>query len=65
MIHNKQQLTTFIALALAQNTTIIKALEQNNNQLINIKYLSSLIDQKSTYKNLWYQVIDKNGNSFF
>lgn len=65
MIKNKQQLTSFIALALAQNRTIIKALKEKNNNLIDIKYLSSLIDKKSSYKNLWYQVIDKEGNSFF
>ena len=65
MINNKKQLTTFIALALAQNRTIINALKENDKTLIDIQYLSNLITKKSAYKNLWYQVLDKKGNSFY
>jgi len=65
MINDKKQLTTFIALALAQNTTIIKALNQNNKKLIDIEYLTKIINQKSSYKKLWYQILDKKGNSFY
>ena len=65
MISNKKELTTFIALALAQNHTIIDALEQNNKTLIDTKSLSKIINNKRSYKKLWYQIIDRKGNSFY
>jgi len=65
LIENKKQLNTFIALALAQNSTIIKALEQNNKELIDMEYLSNIINKQSSYTTVWYQILDKNGNSFY
>ncbi len=65
MIENKKKSTLFIALALAQSQTIIKALEKKDKNIINIEYLTKIIDEKSSYKNLWYQVIDTEGKSFY
>lgn len=65
MIENKQKSTTFIALSLAQNKTIIEALQTKDNSSIDISYLSQIINEKSSYKNLWYQIIDLEGKSFY
>jgi len=65
LIENKKQLNTFIALALAQNSTIIKALEQNNKELIDMEYLSNIINKQSSYTTVWYQILDKQRNSFY
>ena len=64
-IQAKQKLTTFIALALAQNSTLREALLNNDKNLIDIKNLSQVIQEHSQYNNLWYQVLDNKGNSFF
>jgi len=50
---------------LAQNSTIIKALKENNKKLIDIEYLSNIIHKKSSYNKICYQVLDKKGNSFY
>lgn len=65
MIDNKKKLTIFIALALAQNRTIIKSLQNNDSSIIDLNYISKEINNNSKYKNLWYQILDTNGNSFY
>jgi sensor histidine kinase regulating citrate/malate metabolism len=64
-IDDKKQLSTFIALTLTQNSTIIKALKNNNKNLIDIEYLTNIINKQSSYNTVWYQILDKEGNSFY
>lgn len=65
LIEKKKDSMSPLALALAQNTYVKKALLHNNPHLLKLDKLSSLLKNKTRFKNVWFQVIDKEGNSFY
>ncbi len=62
-IQKKKENNLFIALTLSQNPDIKKALTQNNPNLINLKKISKEIRNKTQFKNVWFQLITKDGIS--
>ena len=65
IIQNKKEVTSFIAISLSNDSNLIKALTENNNDLIELKRFSSKLKNLTEFKNVWFQIIDKDGNSFY
>lgn len=65
LIQSKKESTLSLALALSDNYTIVKALKQKDKNLIDLKRFSKLLSDMTRYKNVWFQVIDNKGNSFY
>ncbi len=65
LVAHKQGRTAAITYILSQDTKIIEALVTNDNSLINYTDTIKGIEQYDNYKNLWIQIIDKNGKSFY
>lgn len=63
LIDNKKNATLTLAIAISQFEIIQKALEQNDYSHINLNTFSSQLAQNSDYKNIWVQVINKEGIS--
>lgn len=64
-VSKKQGRTAAITYLLSQDDSVIEALLKNNNQLIDYKKIIQGIESFSDYKNLWIQIIDKEGYSFY
>lgn len=64
-ILNKQESTYSIALAFSKSYSVIKALEDNNPSLLKLKEFSKSLSQTTRIKNAWFQVITKEGISFY
>jgi len=65
LIEKKNESMIPVGLALAQSSQIKDALIQNNPELLKLEEFSSLMRINSRYKNVWFQVIDREGNSFY
>jgi PAS domain S-box-containing protein len=65
LVSQKQGKTSAITYILSQDTTIIKALLEDDNSLIDYTNTIAGIEKYDKYKNLWIQVTDKNGKSFY
>lgn len=63
LIDNKKNATLTLAIAISQFEIIQNALEQNDYSHINLDTFSSQLTQNSDYKNIWIQVINKEGIS--
>lgn len=50
---------------LSQDTKLINALVKKDNALLNYTKIIDEIEQYDEYKNLWIQIVDKNGYSFY
>jgi len=50
---------------LSQDDKLINAIVTNNRKLINYKKIIDEIEKFGEYKNLWIQIVDKNGYSFY
>jgi len=64
-VDKKQGRTAAMNYILAKDTKVIDALTQNDNSLIDFTDTIKGIEDFGDYKNLWIQVIDKNGRSFY
>ena len=64
-IENKKKINSLIAITLAKDLTLINALKTNNRSLIKLEEYIKQLDRLTDYKNIWFQLIDKNGKSFF
>ncbi len=65
LIQNKKEITSFIAITLANDSNIIKSLKENNNKSVKLKEFSLKLKNLTEFKNVWFQIIDKNGTSFY
>ena len=64
-LENKKEVMSFIALSLSHDTNIINALKRKDKTLITLKEFSSKLKNLTIYKNVWFQIIDAEGNSFY
>jgi sensor histidine kinase regulating citrate/malate metabolism len=64
LIDEKKHASLAIALALADNYKIKKALMQNNHELIDLGEVSSTYKKNTDFKNVWIQIQDSKGKSF-
>jgi len=64
-VSKKQGRTASITYILSQDKIVIEALKTKNRKLLDYKELIQGIEKFSDYKNLWIQVIDKDGYSFY
>ena len=65
LIDNKKEVNFLIALSLSNDSRIIEAFKKNDNRNLNLKEFSLKLSELSPYKNAWFQLIDKKGNSFY
>jgi nitrogen-specific signal transduction histidine kinase len=63
LIKEKQNATLAIAIALAQNSDLIKGVENKNLESSFLKAASLKLKEHTNFKNVWFQVIDRNGFS--
>jgi len=65
LIQNKYEENIFIALSLANDSSLIDALNKNDHTLLRFDDFSSKLKQNTLIKNAWFQIIDTDGNSFY
>lgn len=63
LISEKKNATLSIALSQAKNATIHNAIKNNINIEFFLKDLSLQLRKETDFKNVWFQIIDKNGIS--
>ena len=65
LIKDKQNTTLAIALALAKNDNLYNFMKNEEYEKLNYQKIVDEIAQNSKYKNVWIQIVDKNGNSIY
>ncbi|MCD4758171.1 MAG: hypothetical protein K8R39_07870 [Arcobacteraceae bacterium] len=65
LMKHKKNLTLAIALSLSQNENIIKALKNNDTELVQLKEFSKLLKKAIKLNNSWFQIIDNKGIAFY
>ena len=65
LIDEKKKSTLLIAIALSQNKNLKDALSNKNSQCLEIDKFTQLAKKHTVYKNIWVQIIDAKGNSFY
>ncbi len=65
LIKNKQELTFSIALSLSKDSSIIKALKENDVSDIDLKNFSNLLRETTLIENTWFHIVDAKGYSFY
>jgi signal transduction histidine kinase len=63
LIHTKQNATLSMAITLAENEKIKEALLNRN--IYDLKELSNKLREHTDFKNVWFQLVDKNGISIY
>ncbi len=63
LIKEKQNATLAIAIALSQNSILIKGLENRNLEKSFLETASLRLRESTNFKNVWFQIIDKDGYS--
>jgi len=63
LVHTKQNATLTIAITLAENDKIRRTLL--NNEIYDLSELSNKLNEYTDFKNVWFQLIDKNGVSIY
>src|SRR5574344_1001122 len=64
-IKRKQDNTLNMAFILSQDENLINALKTKNKSLLNYNNTLLFLHDNSDYKNLWLQIVDKEGKSFY
>ena len=64
-IKRKQDNTLNMAFILSQDQNLINALKTKNKSLLNYDNTLLFLHDNSDYKNLWLQIVDKDGRSFY
>jgi hypothetical protein len=64
-IKQKQGGTAAITFVISKDRTIAEALGQNDPSIINYDEIIKGLSKYSDYKNIWIQIIDRNGNNFY
>ncbi len=65
LIKNKKQSTLSLALALSRDTFMINALQEGDAAKLRLDELSLQLREFTRFKNVWFQIIDKNGYCFY
>jgi len=65
LIDSKKEMTLTIALSLAQETNLKKSLLENDSSNIDLKNFSKKLSEQTSFKNVWFHIVDKNGTSFY
>jgi len=65
LVDSKQQETLALALVLSKDKSIIKALQENKYEHLNLNNLATTLNIFNSFKHIWFHIIDKNGNSFY
>ena len=63
LIKEKQNTTATIGLGLSTSETIINALKNNDTSNVNLNIYSTQLRQSTDFKNVWFQLISKEGIS--
>lgn len=63
LIKEKQNTTATIGLGLSTNQAIIDTLKNNKNSRLNLQSYSIHLKKSSNFKNVWFQLISKEGIS--
>ena len=64
-IDNKTNATLAIALSLVRDSELLKLMANEEYDKFNYNNISMQIKDNTKYKNIWIQIIDKNGNSIY
>lgn len=64
LIVEKQEATLAMAISLAQDSLFKEALRRGDNSLVDLDSISKSYSLNTAYKNVWIQLIDKDGVSF-
>ena len=64
-IKRQQDNTLNMAFILSQDENLINALKTKNKSLLNYDNTLLFLHDNSEYKNLWLQIVDKDGRSFY
>lgn len=64
LIEEKKEATLAMAISLASNDLFKTALKNNNHTDISLKDITNNYKDHTLFKNIWLQIIDKNGKSF-
>jgi signal transduction histidine kinase len=65
LIEDKHNATLVFAISIARDDSIKNSLLKNNTSLLKLDNFSKTLKKYSNFKNIWFQIIDKNGNSFY
>ncbi|XPV67657.1 MAG: ATP-binding protein [Halarcobacter sp.] len=65
LIQDKQNATLVFAISVARDTSIRNSLLQNNPSLLDLDNFSNTLKINSDFKNIWFQIITKEGKSFY
>ncbi len=65
LVASKQGKSSALTYILSQDANVIEALVKKDNTLIDYTDTLKGIEQYDHYNNLWIQIIDKNGDSFY
>jgi len=65
LIDNKKEMTLTIALSLAQESNLKKALIEKDKKYLELKKFSSKLSLQTSFKNVWFHIMDKEGISFY
>ncbi|MDZ7820292.1 MAG: hypothetical protein U5K55_17565 [Aliarcobacter sp.] len=64
-LDNKRETTLSIALALAKDNELQKLITNQEYDKFNYKEISQQMRESTKFKNIWIQIVDKNGNSIY
>lgn len=64
LIDEKKDATLAMAISLASNDIFKVALKKNDSSSISLKNISNDFRDNTVFKNIWLQILDKNGRSF-
>ena len=65
LIQDKRQMTLSLGLSLARSNNTINSLESGDLGFIKLKEFSKELRENTSYKNVWFQIIDKEGISLY
>ncbi len=65
LIKEKKEAILHLALALSHDASIRTALEKNDHTNIDLDRFSKRLHDNTPLKNVWFQIIDNQGNSFY
>ena len=65
LISKKQGDTAALTYLISQDKNLKESLLQNNNQIIDFTQTIIGLTKNTRFKNIWIQIIDKDGNSFY
>ncbi|SFP53967.1 sensor domain-containing diguanylate cyclase [Hydrogenimonas thermophila] len=65
MIEEKEKSTLAIAVTMQNNYVLIDSFKSGIVPEERFKYIIKMLNEKTLYKNVWFQLIDKNGKSLY